>query len=622
MAQKQAEPDATPRDNVTSPGGGKSLSRALAYLSSYRRETLGAFSSLLLVSVANLLAPQLIRQAVDVGIARKQMRAVVFAVGGLLTIALLRGLFNFSQVYLAERASQGVAFDLRDALFERIQRLSFSYYDRVQTGQLLTRLTNDVEQIRTFVGSGMVQIGAALIMLLGSMVLLLVINWRLALVTLTTIPFIFILLLRFVRRIGPLFIQVQQTLGGLNSILKESLAGMRVIRAFRREDFENKRYSEINEDLLDKNVRAVRAISNGFPLVVFFANLGTLAVFWYGGFEIIGGRLTVGELLAFNSYLSLLLLPILTLGFLAAGIARAGVSAGRVFEILDAPLEVEDLPDARRLSSITGRVEFRDVHFRYPGGDREVLRGVSFTAEPGQTVAILGTTGSGKSTMVNLLPRFYDVTEGGVLIDGSDVREVTLASLRSQIGIVLQETLLFSGSVRDNIAYGKPDATHQEIIDVARAAQADDFIRALPEGYETLIGEKGIGLSGGQRQRIAIARALLIDPRLLILDDSTAAVDAETEAAIKEALDRLMHDSRRTALVIAQRISTVQDADLILVLDEGRIAVKGTHAELINESELYLNILDSQLLKEPEQTPPGSAGNQGTEELLEGARTS
>jgi len=619
LAQKQVESDATPRDKVSSAGGGKSLSRVLAYLASYRRETLGALSSLLLVSIANLIAPQLIRRAVDEGIARKQLSAVIFAVGGLLTIALLRGFFNFSQSYLAERASQGVAFDLRNALFDRIQRLSFSYYDRLQTGQLLTRLTNDVEQIRTFVGSGIIQMGAAAIMLLGSMILLLVMNWRLALVTLATVPFIFLLLMRFVRRIGPLFMQVQQTLGVLNSILKESLAGIRVVRAFRREDFENQRYRQINEDLLDKNLRAVRAISNGFPLVVFFANLGTLAVFWYGGFEIIGGRLTVGELLAFNSYLSFLLLPVLSLGFLAAGIARAGVSAGRVFEILDAPLEVADAVDAKPLPSINGRVEFRDVHFRYPGGERDVLRGVSFTAEPGQTVAILGTTGSGKSTMANLPPRFYDVTGGSVLIDGYDVREVTLASLRSQIGIVLQETLLFSGSVRDNIAYGKPDATQQEIIDVARAAQADDFIRALPEGYETLIGEKGIGLSGGQRQRIAIARALLIDPRLLILDDSTAAVDAETEAAIQEALDRLMRDSRRTALVIAQRISTVQDADLILVLDEGRIAAKGTHAELINESELYLKILDSQLLREPEGNgPTGAAGNEGDEELLEG----
>lgn len=623
MAQRQDGTASIPRSNTSSPspGDGKSLRRALAYLSSYRRETFGALISLLLVSAANLIAPQLIRYALDVGIARRQRGPVTFAVAGLLGIALLRGIFNFSQGYLAERASQGVAFDLRNALFDRIQHLSFSYYDKVQTGQLLTRLTNDVEQVRTFVGAGIVQMGAAAIMLFGSVVLLLVINWRLALVTLATIPPIFVLLMRFVRRIGPLFAQVQQTLGGLNTILKESLAGIRVIRAFGQEEFENRRYGEANEVLRAKNLLATRAISNNFPLVFFFANLGTLAVFWYGGFEITGGRLSIGELLAFNSYLSLLLLPILTIGFLAAGIARAGASSRRVFEVLDAPLEVEDAPDAKPLPPVTGHVEFRDVHFRYPGSEREILRGVSFTVEPGQTVAILGTTGAGKSSMINLPPRFYDVTQGSVLIDGHDVRHVTLESLRSQIGIVLQETLLFSGSVRDNIAYGKPDATHEEIVAAARAAQADDFICALPEAYDTLIGERGIGLSGGQRQRVAIARALLIAPPLLILDDSTSAVDAETEAAIRQALDHLMHDRRRTAFVIAQRISTVQDADLILVLDEGRIAARGRHDELMRESELYSNILGSQLLKEGAPREPFlSHAGAGNEEMSKGAR--
>jgi ATP-binding cassette subfamily B protein len=310
-----------------------------------------------------------------------------------------------------------------------------------------------------------------------------------------------------------------------------------------------------------------------------------------------GGQLSIGELIAFNTYLSFLLQPVLTIGFLSAGISRAGASSQRIFEILDAPLEVHDAPDARPLPPIRGRVDFRDVHFRYPGSEREILRGISVTVEPGQTIAILGTTGSGKSTLVNLLPRFYDVTAGSVAIDGHDVRTVTLASLRSQIGIVLQEALLFSGSVRDNIAYGKPDATLEEVEAAARAAQADEFIRTLPQGYDTIVGERGVGLSGGQRQRIAIARALLIDPRLLILDDSTSAVDAGTEVLIQEALDRLMRDARRTAFVIAQRISTVRDADLILILDDGLIAAQGTHEELLRESPLYNEILESQLLE-------------------------
>lgn len=302
--------------------------------------------------------------------------------------------------------------------------------------------------------------------------------------------------------------------------------------------------------------------------------------------------------MAFNSYLAFLLQPILTIGFLSASISRAGASSLRVFEVLDTEVEVRDKPDAIPLPPIHCRVEFEDVSFRYPGSEREILEDISFCIEPGQTVAILGTTGSGKSTLVNLIPRFYDATDGAVKLDGHDVRDVTLSSLRSQIGVVLQETRLFSGSVRDNIAFGKPDATDEEVREAARDAQADDFIRELPEGYDTVIGERGLGLSGGQRQRVAIARALLVDPRLLILDDSTSAVDAETEARLGETLDRLMRERSRTVFVIAQRVSTVRDADLILVLDEGKIAARGTHEELRRDSELYNEILGSQLVEQ------------------------
>ncbi len=589
------------------PGGGKALRRALWYLRAYWRDAFGALFALIMVSAANLVAPQMIRLAIDSGIAHHRQRAVILAVVGLIAVAVVRGLFNFMQGFLAERASQGVAYDLRNALFAQIERLSFSYYDRVEAGQLLTRVTNDVEQIRAFAGSGVVQLASAFVMLIGSTVLLLLLNWQLALVALATIPPLFVLLLRFVRRIGPLFGQVQQILGRLNGVLQEDLAGIRVIRAFSREEYETARYRAINDELLDKNLATIRAFANNFPFVFFFANLGTLAVVWFGGWQVIGGTLTVGSLIAFNSYLSFLLFPILTIGFQAAGISRAGASALRVFDVLDAPLDVHDASDAVALPSVIGRVVFDAVHFRYPGSEREVLRGVSFAIEPGQTVAILGTTGSGKSTLMNLLPRFYDVTGGTVTVDGHDVRHVTLASLRGQIGIVLQETLLFSGSVRANIAYGKPTATEEEIEAAARAAQADGFIRALPQGYETIVGERGVGLSGGQRQRIAIARALLVDPRLLLLDDSTSAVDAETESLIQEALDRLMRDSRRTALVIAQRISTVRDADRILVLDEGTIAAQGTHAELLRDSPLYNDILGSQLIADTRD--PVAAGD-------------
>ncbi|RKH24933.1 ABC transporter ATP-binding protein [Corallococcus sp. CA041A] len=569
--------------------------RALGYLRRYRLEALGALLSLLLVSVANLGAPQMIRIAIDHGLARGEIRPVWLAVGGLVAIALGRGLFNFLQGYLAERASQGVAFDLRDALFARIQRLSFSYYDQAQTGQLLTRLTSDVEAVRTFVGSGVVQFAAAAAMLVGCAGLLLYLDPVLALAALSTVPPILWVLRRFMQRMRPLFGQLQALLGSLNTTLQEDLRGLRVVRAFSGEARELERYGKTNAELKEKNLRVVDALAGNFPLVTFIASMGTLMVVGVGGWRILHQKLTLGELVAFISYLTFLLMPLMTLGFFAASMSRASASAQRLFELLDTAVEVADRPGAVPLPPLQGRIELRDVRFRYAGSDREILRGVSVTLEPGQLVAVLGTTGSGKSTLINLLPRFYDVTGGAVLLDGHDVRDVTLASLRSQMGVVLQDALLFSGTVRENIAYGRPEATQAQVEAAAEAAQAAEFIRELPQGYDTLVGERGVGLSGGQRQRMAIARALLTDPRLLILDDSTSAVDARTETAIQGALDALMRDKRRTAIVIAQRISTVRDADLILVLDEGRIAAKGRHEELKASSELYNDILGSQL---------------------------
>ena len=571
----------------------------MGYLRSYKREAFGAFVSLLLVSGANLLTPLLIGRAIDDGIRPGKLRVIFLIVGLMVGIALVQGVFQFLQGYLAERASQGVAYDLRDGLFARIERLSFSYYDKVETGQLITRMTNDVEQVRNFTGSGIVQLANAVVMLFGAAALLFYLNWKLALIALAIVPVIGVLLFRFVGKVGPMFRAVQQALGRLNTVLQEDLSGVRVIRAFAREDYETQRYREANRTLLDRNLMTVRVFSNNFPFVFLFANLGTLLIVLFGGLQVIGGGLQIGQLVAFNSLLGFMLFPVLTIGFLSASISRAGASSQRVFEILDAPMDVQDSPDAKPLPPIRCRVEFDSVSFRYPGTERDILSNVSFAVEPGQTVAVLGTTGSGKSTLVNLLPRFYDVTGGSVKLDGHDVRDVTLSSLRRQIGIVLQETRLFSGTVRDNVAFGKPDATDEEITGAAQAAQADGFISSLPEGYATVIGERGLGLSGGQRQRIAIARALLVEPRLLILDDSTSAVDAETEAAIQETLDRLMREQSRTVFVIAQRVSTVRDADLILILDDSEIAASGTHETLLRESELYNEILGSQLIQEP-----------------------
>ncbi len=568
--------------------------RAIRYLRHFRVDTAGALLSLLLVSATNLAAPQLIRFAIDHGLAANDWSNVRLAMFGLVGVAVVRGLLNFLQGYLAERASQGVAFLLRDELYTRIQKLSFSYYDQAQTGNLLTRLTNDVEQVRTFVGSGVVQLAAALAMLVGTVVLLLSMNATLGLAALLTVVPIFVVLRRFVGSVGPLFFRLQATLGRLSTVLQESLQGLKVIRAFSQEGREAARYAALNTELRDQNLQIVSAMSTNFPFVNFFANTGTIAVVGVGGYLILHDRLTLGSLVAFNGYLAFLLMPIMTIGFLAAQISRAAASAQRVFELLDTASEVTDAPDAVTLPTISGRVEFKNVVFRYAGTEKPQLRGVTFTIEPGQTVALLGTTGAGKSTIINLIPRFYDVTSGQVLIDGHDVRHVALSSLRSHIGIVLQEALLFSGTVRANIAFGRPDATLDEVKKAAAAAQAAAFIEALPQGYDTVVGERGVGLSGGQRQRIAIARALLTDPQLLILDDSTSAVDAETELGIQRALDALMHRSNKTAFVIAQRMSTVRDADVILVLDDGQVVAQGRHEDLLANSPQYNEILGTQ----------------------------
>ena len=573
------------------------LGRPLAYLGGHRLAVAGALASVMVVLAANLSVPLLIRHAIDEGVGKQDAGALGLALAWLLILAGLRGAFGFLQVYLAERVSHDVAYQLRDELFAKIQRLSFSYYDRNETGQLLTRLTNDVDQVRGFIGSGVVQIVQSIVMFCLSVAVILVLDWRLALITLLTLLPVAFVLGRFTRLIQPLFVRIQRLAGEMNTVMRETLTGVRIVRAFGRQAHEAERYEVVNAGLLTQAIAASRAGSNTFPLIMLFANLGTLAIVGLGGWEVMNGQLTIGTLLAFTNYLGYLIQPIMTLGFSAMLISRASVSAGRIAEIFDAPLDVTDAPDATPLPAIAGEVAFERVSFRYPGGEQPVLADVSFTVQAGQTVAIVGMTGSGKSTLAHLVPRFYDVTAGHVRVDGHDVRDVTLASLRGQLAIVLQEPLLFGGTVADNVAYGRPSATREAVEQAAMAARADDFIRALPEGYDTVIGERGVGLSGGQRQRLAIARALLVDPRLIILDDSTSAVDAETEAAIQASLDRLMRDHRRTCLVIAHRYSTVRDADHIVVLHQGRLVAEGTHAELMRTSPVYQDIVGTQLAR-------------------------
>ena len=528
--------------------------------------------------------------------------AAVLIAGALIVLfASMRGLFAFLQAYWAERNSQTVAFEIRNELFDKIQRLSFSYHDQNQTGQLMIRATDDIEKVRLFIGQGLVQLAGAAILLVATLSLLLSTNWQLALVSMPILPAALIIFMIFGIVSQPLFAKVQARISDVNTVLQENLAGIKVVKAFAREQMQQDKFRVAAGNLLNQSLTVSRVFGFLFPVVLLVANLGQASVLYFGGKQIVNGSLTLGEYQEFSLYLIYLFLPLAQFGIIITQLGQAGASAARIFEILDATSDVRDKPDAVTLPAVSGRVTFDNVTFKYPGGGDPVLSEVNFTVEPGQCVALLGATGSGKTTIINLLPRFYDPSSGSIMIDGLDLRSVTLDSLRSQIGIVLQETTLFSSTIRENIAFGRPNATLAEVQAAARAAAADDFIDAMPEGYDTPVGERGSTLSGGQKQRIAIARALLLNPRLLILDDATSSVDLQTESRIQAALDHLMRG--RTSFVIAQRISTVINADLILVLDRGKIVASGRHLDLLENNDLYAEICRSQLTGDPAQQP-------------------
>ncbi|MBD2460854.1 ABC transporter ATP-binding protein [Oscillatoria sp. FACHB-1407] len=575
----------------------RSLNRVLVSLKAYWLIVIGAIASLLLLTAANAITPQLFRWGIDQGIAQGNLQVVFYSAIAMLLVAIARGIFNFGQSFWAEQISQNVAYDLRNRIFKKIQNLSFSYHDQAQTSQLLTRITSDVEQIRTLIGTSLIQVVSSVVTLATTAIILLLMNWRLALVTLSVVPLAGLLLARFLAKNQATFALAQERLGDLNAVLQENLMGVRVVKAFVRESAEMSRYTDLNDELIQVNMRTIQAIRNTFPYIFLLSNLIGVAVIAYGGFQVIEGSFTIGELVAFNSYLLLLLQPILLVGFAAPVIAQAAASADRVYEVVDAQIEIRNRLNAIPLKDCIGRITFENVHFRYPGATTEALKGISFETRPRELIAVLGITGSGKSTIMNLIPRFYDVTKGSIRIDGVDVRDLQLESLRSQIGIVFQETTLFSGTLRDNIAYAKPNASLDEIIAVAKTAQIHDFIDSLPEGYNTVVGERGIGLSGGQKQRVAIARTLLTDYRILILDDSTSAVDAKTASQIHEALDDLMRHKNCTSFVIAQRISTIKNADRIFLMDQGKLVACGTHEQLMHTSPLYAFILESQMQK-------------------------
>jgi ATP-binding cassette subfamily B protein len=614
-------------------GGGmkapRTLGRAIKYLGAYPKLTWGAILAMLIATASQLAVPQLIQRIIDTIVAASlnqtilnlpaniqalaadrlgldltvaqteldgATRAIIYAGLIIVLFAVARGLFSFAQTYMSQILSENIAFDLRNDMYAKIQRLSFSYHDKNRTGQLMVRATDDVERLRTFIGQGLLLALQSLVLLVGTLVILLLTNWKLTLVILPILPIALLVFMGFGALAQPLFGEVQRRLGRANTILQENLAGLKVVKSFTSEEREQVNFKDSIDSLLEQRIKVARTFSFLFPFILLVANLGQAAVLYFGGRQIIDGTLTIGEWQKFSLYLIYVFIPMGQLGFIISLMAQAGASSDRIFEVLDTKNDVENKPGAITLETIDGRVEFDNVTFRYFAGSEPVLTNINLVAEPGQTVALLGSTGSGKSTVINLIPRFYDVSEGAVRVDGHDVRDVTLESLREQIGIVLQETTLFSGTIRENIAFGRPDATDEEVEAAAKAARAHEFITGFTEGYETPVGERGTTLSGGQKQRVAIARALLLDPHILILDDSTSSVDLTTEYEIQQALDILMEG--RTSFVIAQRISTVLNADQILVLEKGEIVARGTHEELMENSPIYADIYHSQLAED------------------------
>ncbi|MDQ7028854.1 MAG: ABC transporter ATP-binding protein [Ardenticatenia bacterium] len=573
-------------------GRWRTLLRLLGYLRPYGWRVAVAYGAMLAVIGLNLLVPWIVRDVIDRGLARGDRPFLLVAAGLILGIALVRSAFGALQMYLGEWLSFRVAHDLRNALYAHLQRLSFSFYDRAQTGDLMSRVTADVEQTQRFTGMGLMQVINVLLLVSAVVVVLLRVNARLAIVALAPFPLLFFLVIRLARTLRPLAHALQVRLGRLGIVMQESLTGIRVVKAFAREPDELEKFRHQNEAFYHRRVTLVDRWVENFSTMQLLLAGGIGLVLWFGGREVLRGTFTVGTLFAFISYIGQLSQPIRQLGFLISRATDAVASAERLFEILDVSPDVQDPPGGVELPMLRGHVRFEHVSFSY-NRNHPVLCDISFEAKPGQVVAIIGPTGSGKSTLTALIPRFYDVTAGRVLVDGYDVRDVRLESLRRQIGIVFQDSFLFSTTVHENIAYGRPDAGREEVIEAAKAAHAHEFIMALPEGYDTRVGERGVTLSGGQRQRIAIARALLMDPRILILDDATSSVDTETEYLIQQALARLMRG--RTTFLIAQRMLSVKDADVILVLDRGRIVERGAHEELIRAGGLYRQIYDMQL---------------------------
>lgn len=570
------------------------LVKAFRYLKPYWKEATLAVVFLGLVVAAELSIPRLVQTIIDEGVAKQNMDVITRTSLLMIGISILAAIFMIANTILAIRSSRSFEADLREATYTKIQSFSYGNLDDFTTGQLLTRLTSDLNQVRMVVTLSLRMFTRMPLTFIGSVAIMIVTNFNLSLVMLALLPVTVALSYLFIRLLQPLFTKVQERLDRLNQFMQENLMGIRVVKAFVREEHENKRFEKTNDELYRNSLRVTQLMSIFNPVMTVLLNLGIVAVIYYGGIQVSTGSTSVGEIVAFTNYLQNAMFSILTLSLMAGSISTANVSSGRILKILDSVPYVRNAQKPVKLGESQGRVAFKGVSFRYKGnGGSPVLSDITFTAEPGERVAILGATGSGKSTLINLIPRFYDVTGGSITIDDVDIKDVDLESLREKIGISTQETMLFSGTIRDNIRFGRRQASDDEVVEAAKAAQAHEFITGFPDGYDTAVGQRGVTLSGGQKQRIAIARALLIKPRILILDDSTSAVDAETEYRIEQALETVLKDT--TCFIVAQRISTVLNADKIIVLDEGRIVAEGTHRQLLGSSPIYREIYESQL---------------------------